>query len=235
MLAPVLLIAQQDTVHIGSEYNFVKEKVKSINEDGQTVIMTYINGKKNGEGLCYNPDGSIYARANFFEDSIYGKHILYHKNGTINVEEFFHRGIQHGEKLVTSSNGDTTYHAFFDMGKLNGEETFYRKGRPIFTATFEQGKEVGSKEYRKNGKLKVSDRTTEEGYKKINYRRNGNLKAVHEKGKETKFTFYRRNGKPKFSSVENAKVIVIAAYNRKGEIKNQFLLRKPVRLNFTKK
>ena len=85
------------------------------------------NGKKDGSGKLYFPDGQVAYEGQFVSNQREGNGKEFRKSGTVYYEGSWQKGKKNGPGTLFNSNGQKAFSGVFVKGKRYGQGKEYRK------------------------------------------------------------------------------------------------------------
>ena len=167
-LGALTLISCQRT-HVVEEENFgMSERYEVHNK----------TGLKHGKFERFDPDGNIFERARYVNDTLEGERTLFYTSGSPEIVEQYVSGLLDGPFLTYYENSQTELEGQYVRGVMEGVwKRYYEDGQLMEEVTFADNMENGPfVEYHENGNLKA------EGQYKGGDREQGLLKLYDENG-----------------------------------------------------
>ena len=166
--AIVLLVACQQTQTVEEE-NFGMTERYEVHKK---------TGLKHGKFERFDPEGNLFERANYSQDTLQGERTLFYASGTPEIVEKYDAGILDGSFITYYENGEIELEGQYDSGVMYGVwKRYYESSQLMEEVTFADNMENGPfVEYHENGKLKA------EGQYKGGDREQGLLKLYDENG-----------------------------------------------------
>ena len=150
-LVKTMVIHSQDMAGYTGEVRLVED------EEAGSVIFegTLIDGRMEGRGTLYYPNGNICYQGDFSQDLYDGQGTLFYENGVTAYEGAFAQGKRSGSGTAYDETGILLYEGTFLQDLYSGTGKLYSEGILIYEGGFLEGKYHGSgRKYRKKtGKL----------------------------------------------------------------------------------
>ena len=150
-LTKTMVIDSRDT----EGYTGKVRLVGDLEADNVIFAGTLVEGRMDGEGILYYPEGNLKYQGEFADGQYEGIGKLYNEAGNLIYEGEFLEGLYEGDGTLYYVNGQIQYHGNFYHGLYEGTGLlFYRNGVVSYEGEFVQGKKTGSgKEYDESGGL----------------------------------------------------------------------------------
>ena len=161
----------QEVLNVVATHTGVKESEKKqaekeeasdivtvVDEDGYKYVGQMKNGKRNGKGTSYRPDGSKWYDGDWVNGKWQGKGTGYNSDSSKCYEGDFVNGNVQGKGTWYNSDGSKRYEGDWVDSKLHGKGTFYYINGDRYTGEWKNDKRDGW------GTYYYADGRTEEQY-----------------------------------------------------------------------
>lgn len=128
-----------------------------IGEDGCRYEGDMVNGKKEGFGALFSPEGILLYEGQWKEGKLHGKGVLYYKNGMKAYDGNFENGEKNGFGTEFDQDGNKVCEGEYKDNMKHGKITeFYPNGKKKFEGEYRKNKRKGfGTEYFDNGKKRA--------------------------------------------------------------------------------
>jgi len=158
LLAAISFAQESDTLNIRDENGLKQGLWEETRQDRFNYDVecrfNYLNDKKNGYGVCYFEDGSVFFHGTYLNGILHGEFIEFHYNGLPSIVETYSEGVLHGKTMRLWDNGDTVTLKNYYRGEPHGITKEYKSGRLWFESIYEYGREIKRIYYRRKGQVK---------------------------------------------------------------------------------
>ncbi len=158
LLVTVSFAQKPDTLNIRDENGLKQGLWEETMQDRFNYDVkckfNYLNDKKNGYGVCYFEDGSVFFHGTYLNGMFDGEFIEFDYNGLPSIVKTYNEGVLHGKTMRLWSNGDTVIVENYYKGKQHGTTKEYKSGRLWIESIYEHGREIKKIYYRRRGKVK---------------------------------------------------------------------------------
>lgn len=149
-LTKTMVIHSQDM----EDYTGKVRLVGDLEADNVIFVGTLAEGRFNGQGTLYDPEGNLKYEGEFSQGLYQGSGLLY-QSGELLYQGGFSGGLYEGNGTLYYPDGNIRYRGSFSQGLYEGVGAlFYENGVTFYEGEFFQGKKSGSgKMYKENGEL----------------------------------------------------------------------------------
>lgn len=145
---PTMVIDSQDTEGYTGQVRLVDD----LETDNVIFVGTLLDGKMDGQGTLYDPEGNLLYQGEFAEDRFEGTGKLYSEVGDLIYEGEFAKGLYEGTGVLYYKNGETSYEGEFSQGKKSGNgREFDKSGELLYEGSFLRDRYEGGGTLYNNG------------------------------------------------------------------------------------
>ena len=147
---PTMVLGSQDM----EEYTGPVRLVGDLDEDNVIFVGTLLEGRMDGMGESYYPNGNVEYTGEFVEGQFEGKGRLYSEAGDLIYEGEFSGGLYEGAGALFYQNGLTAYEGEFFQGKKSGSGKEYEEnGELLYDGSFFRDRYEGEGTLYENGEV----------------------------------------------------------------------------------